>query len=93
MMGLIDACFIIDWADYSNREILKSICESVYITENVFQEVKYKNAIDLLEDWIENNYCSIVTVDTITSKEAKALIDLCQKVPEIPKKVDLLQRN
>lgn len=33
MEGIIDACFIIDWADYSKRDIFELIVDKVYITE------------------------------------------------------------
>jgi hypothetical protein len=46
MLGVADACFLIDWARFRRRELLASLFEAILIHEEVLAQLRSPSAID-----------------------------------------------
>ncbi|MCK4614898.1 MAG: type II toxin-antitoxin system VapC family toxin [Thermoplasmata archaeon] len=72
MIGVIDACFIIDWSRYRRKEILKKVFRKLYITESVLGELKSESTISFVGDMIADEYLALFDI----SSEHPDVIDL-----------------
>jgi len=81
MIGILDACFIIDWSLYNKKEILKEIFSTLYITSDVFNELKTIHAYDMIINWRGSNLCVVVD---LTEHELKKVRQLMRTVDENP---------
>ncbi len=46
MLGVVDACFLIDWSRYRRRELLASLFEAILVHEEVLAQLRSPSAID-----------------------------------------------
>uniref|UniRef100_A0A7C3SM55 DNA-binding protein n=1 Tax=Thermofilum pendens TaxID=2269 RepID=A0A7C3SM55_THEPE len=48
MLGVADACFLIDWARFRRRELLANLFELVFVHEEVLAQIRSPSAIDFV---------------------------------------------
>ena len=68
MLGVVDACFLIDWSRYRRRELLASLFEAILVHEEVLAQLRSPSAIDFASRAVHS--CSVLTLRAALRREA-----------------------
>ena len=75
-LGVLDTCFIINWARFRLREDIKRIFRRVVLVEPVLGEVKDTAAITLIGEWLAANYATIYPLTSDLEAHARRLVEI-----------------
>lgn len=81
--GVLDACFLIDWADYSRNEILKNIFKKIVVSDEVWKEIVSEHAAELLGLWYAEGFFHKVIMTGEEMREVDELLIKSYEHPEI----------
>ena len=82
--AVLDACFIIDWARYEKRELLKSLFDRAFIHRDVLNQLVSERAISLASKWLGEGFLAIYPWMDSDEDVALRLISQLSAMPEIP---------
>lgn len=68
MLAVADSCFLIDWAKYKKRDILRGIFKSVFITIDVMNEITSEETLSMVSEYLADGFFVPITL-TNTERE------------------------
>ena len=81
MLAIADTCLLIDWASYRKRDILSKIFTSIFVPEQVLDEVKSESILA----WITENFARgtliLFTPTPDIVQEAQNLVKIVAQIP------------
>ncbi len=82
--AIADTCFLIDWVRYRYRDILSRLFKTVFVPEEVLREIKSEDTITRVSRGLARDYLSLYTVSRYEIEEARRLIELSHRHPQLP---------
>ncbi len=75
MLAVADSCFLIDWAKYKKRDIIRDIFKSVFITIDVMKEITSEETLSMISDYLADGFFVPITLsDTEREKVHELMI-------------------
>jgi len=82
--AVIDACFLINWASFSEVALLKNLFSRLFMPEVVFAEIKSAKARALSAEWLSERYLVLTPVTRLDENEVLEIMSLMAQYPSIP---------
>ena len=82
--AIADTCFLIDWSRYRRRDILFRLFRTVFVPENVLNEVKSENVITWISEGLRSDKLALYTPVSDEVEEARELIEESRLHPQLP---------
>ncbi len=86
--AVADTCFLIDWARFRRRDLLFRLFKTVFVPEDVLNEVRSEGTIAWISSALSKDYLALYTPSQDEVNEARQLIEESRLRPQIPS-VDL----
>ena len=84
MLGVIDACFVIDWANYRGRRALKRMFKLLYVHEEVLEQIRTRRAVEFVGELFSEGVLRIYPWSESEESEFLRLRDEVVADPRIP---------
>ncbi len=82
--AVADTCFLIDWARYRGRNVLFRLFKTVFVPEQVLEEVRSDNTISWIAEAMARDDLSLYTPTTSEVEEAMRLVEESRLHPRLP---------
>ena len=82
---VMDACFIIDWARWSGRDLIWKAFSTGFVPEIVLREIVSPSSLGLLRRWIVEGWLTIYPHSSELESEAVRLMLELRRDPRIPR--------
>ena len=82
--AIADTCFLIDWARYRRRDILFKLFRTVFVPEQVLNEIRSENTIAWVARSLAEGVLALYTPSHDEVEEAHRLIELSHLHPQMP---------
>ncbi|RLI08625.1 hypothetical protein DRO32_02005 [Candidatus Bathyarchaeota archaeon] len=82
--AVIDTCFLINWARFSEREKLKLLFDRLFMPEITFSEVRSMVALGLASEWLASRFLVLAPVLPTNEEEVEGILKLVASHPQIP---------
>ena len=73
MQAVVDTCFLIDWAGYRRRELLKSVFNRLLVPRQVLDEVRSERTAELVGRWLSEGFLYLAPVTRRVEEIAEAI--------------------
>ncbi len=73
--AVADTCFLIDWARYRHRDILFQVFRTVFVPEDVLNEIRSENTVTWVADALAHDKLSLYTPLADEVEEARRLVE------------------
>ncbi|MET1100855.1 MAG: hypothetical protein ABWW69_00020 [Pyrodictiaceae archaeon] len=84
LFAIADTCFLIDWARYRRRDVLFQLFRTVFVPEQVLDEVRSENTIAWIAHWLARGALALYTPFFDEIEEARRLIEQSHVHPQLP---------
>ncbi|RLF13691.1 MAG: hypothetical protein DRJ66_07385 [Thermoprotei archaeon] len=84
MLGVLDACFIIDWSRYRRRKLLSKLFDIMYIHEEVLAQIRSTIAIEYVTELMMRGILRLYAWSDADETEFIRLRDDVSSDPRIP---------
>ncbi len=84
VFAIADTCFLIDWARYRRRDTLFNLFRTVFVPEEVLNEIKSENTIAWIAENLAKDTISLYTPIASELEEARRLVEQSRLHPQIP---------
>jgi len=84
MIGVLDACFIIDWSKYSNKSLIQELFDIIYIHEETLAQLKSEDSIQLISNLLSKDKLRIYPWSDLDEEKYAKLRDEISGDPRIP---------
>ena len=82
--AIADTCFLIDWARYRRRDILFKLFRTVFVPEQVLDEVRSETTVAWVAHGLAEGSLALYTPSHDEIEEAHRLIELSHLHPQMP---------
>lgn len=82
---VLDACFIIDWARWSRRNLLWRVFSFGFVPEPVLREISTPEPLRVLREWMSAGFLTVHPSSRDLEDEALRLIIEARRNPRIPR--------
>ena len=82
--AVIDTCLLINWAHFSEKDILKKLFQRLFIPEKTYPEIKTIVATRVAAQWMTKRFLIITPVLTKDENEVVKVLDVAARYPELP---------
>jgi len=79
--AIADTSFLVDWARYSNRELIFRVFDTVFIPESVLREIKLPPAVDWVAESLASDKMALFTETSELEAEARRLMAMSRERP------------
>ncbi|RLG50551.1 MAG: hypothetical protein DRN96_07390 [Thermoproteota archaeon] len=82
-IAVADTCFILDWASFSLRDLMRKVFSAVFLLEDVLAEVRSSPAVEWVADNLASGYFTLFTPSPDKRREAEQLVELVATRPHM----------
>jgi hypothetical protein len=82
---VLDACFIIDWARWSRRNLLWRVFSFGFVPEPVLREISTPEPLRVLREWMSAGFLTVHPSSRDLEDEALRLIIEARRNPRMPR--------
>jgi len=80
--AVADTCFLIDWARYRRRDILFKLFRTVFVPEQVLDEIRSENTVAWIAGALARGWLSLYTPSSMEVEEAIRLVEWSRLHPQ-----------
>ena len=82
--AVVDTCFLINWARFSRRDLLRELFDRLFMPEPTFSEVKSEAALSLASEWLAKRFLVLTPVLPANEREVELLLRFVAEHPQLP---------
>jgi len=84
LIGVVDACFLIDWCRFRRRELVKAVFSRLYVDEEVLAQFRSEAVLELVAKWMGEGFLALVAWSTLDEEELGRLRSIVEADTRIP---------
>jgi len=84
LIGVVDACFLIDWCRFRRRELIKEVFERLYVDEEVLAQFRSEAVLELIARWMGEGFLTLRAWSTLDEEELGRLRAIVESNTRIP---------